>query len=180
LDSQVKVQPVSTHAVEELLFEVMAMLENGFHEAFGVSLFTHDMNYLEAMKSISRFASKGQAFLLRLAKELVRIFSDWLDVRELRKLSTHSSKDELGSNKLLEDVLAQKVGAEKARKVFGPIAGAYDMRVGDAHPTSSKIGDGLKLAGIDDKNSFLRQEEQLISNFGQSIWCTGKVLFEKP
>lgn len=180
LDSQVKAQPASTHAVEELLFEVMSMLENGFREAFDVPLFTHDINRLEAMKHISRFASKDQASLLRLAKELVRIFSDRLDVRELRKLSTHSNKDKLGSNKLLEDVLAQKVGPEKARKVFGPIAGAYDMRVGDAHPTSSKIGDALTLAGIDNSNSFLRQGEQLISNFGQSIWWIGKLLFEKP
>src|SRR5690554_52602 len=180
LDSQVKAQPASTHAVEELLFEVMAMLENGFREAYDVPLFTHDINRLEAMKHISRFASKDQASLLRLAKELIRIFSDRLDVRELRKLSTHSNKDKLGSNKLLEDVLAQKVGLEKARKVFGPIAGAYDMRVGDAHPTSSKIGDALALSGIDNSNSFLRQGEQLISNFGQSIWWIGKLLFEKP
>lgn len=180
LDLQVKAQPASTHAGEELLFEVMAMLENGFREVFYVQLFTHDINRLEAMKHISRFASKDQTSLLRLAKELVRIFSDRLDVRELRKLSTHSDKDKLRSNKLLEDVLAQKAGPEKARKVFGPIAGAYDMRVGDAHPTSSKIGDALKLAGIDDSNSFLRQGEQLISNFGQSIWWIGKLLFEKP
>ncbi|MFP1452251.1 hypothetical protein ACLB1N_12265 [Escherichia coli] len=90
------------------------------------------------MKHISRFTSKDLTSLLRLAKEIVA-FSDRLDVRELRKLSTHSNKEKLGSNKLLEDILAQKVGAEKAREIFGPIAGAYDMRVGDAHPTSSKI-----------------------------------------
>lgn len=180
LASQVKAKPASTHAVEKLLFEVMSMLENGFREDFNVSLFTHDFNRSEAMKQISRFASKDQASLLRLAKELIRVFSDRLDVRELRKLSTHLNKEKLGSNKLLEDILAQKVGPEKARKVFGPITGVYDMRVGDAHPTSSKIGEALRLAGIDDNNSFLRQGEQLISNFGQSIWWIGKLLFEKP
>lgn len=180
LESQVKAQPASTHAVEDLFFEVMAMLENGFRDTFGVPLFTHDINRSEVLKHISRFASKDQASLLRLAKELVRVFSDRLDVRELRKLSTHSNKDKLGSNKLLEDVLAQKVGAEKARKIFGPIAGTYDMRLGDAHPTSSKIGDALQLAGIDDSSSYLRQGEQLISNFGQSIWWIGKLLFGKP
>lgn len=132
LDSQVKAKPASTHAVEKLLFEVMSMLENGFRKDFNFSLFTHDFNLSEAMKQISRFASKDQASLLRLAKELIRVFSDRLDVHELRKLSTHSNKEKLGSNKLLEDILAQKVGPEKARKVFGPIAGAYDMRVGDA------------------------------------------------
>ncbi len=180
LASQVKAQPASTHAVEDLLFGVMGKLEGGFRQEFNVSLFSHDLDHIEAMKQISRFASKDQASLLRLAKEIVRVFSDRLDVRELRKLSTHSNKDKLGSNKLLQDVLAQKVGTVKAREVFGPIVGAYDMRVGDAHPTSSKIGDALKLAGIDDSKSFLRQGEQLISNFGQSIWWVGKLLFEKP
>jgi hypothetical protein len=180
LDSQVNVQPASTHAVEELFFEVMNMLESGFKQEFGVSLFSHDIDRSEALKKISRFASKDQASLLRLAKEVVRVFSDRLNIRELRTLSIHPNKDKLGSNKLLQDVLAQKVGADTARKVFAPIVGAYDMRVGDAHPTSSRISDALELAGIDDENSFLRQGQQLISNFGQSIFWIGKMLFEKP
>ncbi|ECX7886068.1 hypothetical protein CNP51_24340 [Salmonella enterica] len=177
-DSQVKAQPAATYAVEEIFFDTMDMLESGFRQVFNVPLFTHDIDRSEAMKHISRFTSKDLTSLLRLAKEIVRIFSDRLDVRELRKLSTHSNKEKLGSNKLLEDILAQKVGAEKAREIFGPIAGAYDMRVGDAHPTSSKIGEALKLAGIDENSSYLRQGEQLISNLGQSIWWVGKLLFQ--
>lgn len=179
LASQVKAQPASTHAVEDLLFKFMKFLEVRFRQEFNVSLYTHDIEYAAAMKHISRFASKDQTSLLRLAKELVRVFTDRLDVRELRKLSTHEDKEKLGSNKLLQDVLAQRVGTDKARLVFGAIAGAYDMRLGDAHPTSSKIGDALKLAGVDESKSFLRQGEQLISNFGQSIWWIGKLLFEK-
>ncbi|EFB4386831.1 hypothetical protein CO992_16535 [Escherichia coli] len=177
-NSQVKAQPAATYAVEEIFFDTMDMLESGFRQVFNVPLFTHDIDRSEAMKHISRFTSKDLTSLLRLAKEIVRIFSDRLDVRELRKLSTHSNKEKLGSNKLLEDILAQKVGAEKAREIFGPIAGAYDMRVGDAHPTSSKIGEALKLAGIDENSSYLRQGEQLISNLGQSIWWVGKLLFQ--
>lgn len=78
--------------------------------------------------------------MLRLAKQLVRVFSNRLDVRELRKLSTHADKEKLGSIKLLQDVLAQTVGTDKARLVFGAIVGVYNIRVGDAHPTRSKIG----------------------------------------
>jgi len=178
LASQVKAQPASTHAAEDLLFKVMYMLEDGFRHEFNISLYSHAVDYPATMNHVSRFASKDQASLLRLAKELVRIFSDRLNVRELRKLSTHSDKEKLGSNKLLQDVLAQKIGVDKARRVFGPIVGAYDMRVGDAHPTSSKIGDAMKLAEIDESKSFLRQGEQLISNFGRSIFWIGKLLFE--
>lgn len=175
--SQVRAQPATTHAVEKLLFKSMRMLEQGFNERLNVNLFTRDINDAEVMQHISRFASKDQASLLSLAKELVRVFSERLDVSALRKLSTHTKKNELGSNKLLEDVLAQKVGVDKAREIFGVIAGAYDMRIGDAHPTSSKIGDAIKLAGVDDSQSFLKQGEQLISNFGQAVWWTGKLLF---
>lgn len=180
LAAQVRVQPASTHAVEELLFKSMRMLEEGFRERFSIALFTHNIDDAAAMQHISRFASKDQASLLKLAKELVRVFTDRLDVRALRELSTHTEKDKLGSNKLLQDILAQKVGDDKARLIFGVIAGVYDMRLGDAHPTSSKIGGALKLAKIDESGSFLRQGEQLISNFGQSIWLIGKLLFGQP
>ena len=175
--AQVKTLPASTHAVEELLFKSMRMLEEGFHQEFNSTLFSHDIDDAEVMSHVSRFASRDQASLLGLAKELVRVFSDRLDISALRKLSTHSEKDKLGSIRLLQDILAQKVGIDKARKIFGPIAGVYDMRVGDSHPTSSKIGDAIELAGIDENKSFLRQGEQPISIFGQSIWLIGKLLF---
>ena len=51
------------------------------------------------------------------------------------------------------------------------------MRIGDPHPTSSKIGDALKLTNIDTTASYLKQGEQLISNFGYAIWTTGSLLF---
>jgi len=177
LASQVRAQPADTHAVEELLFECMRLLEGGFRKEFDVPLFSHEIDDASSMQHVSRFASKDQASLLRLAKELVRVFSDRLDVRSLRKISNHPEKEKLGSNKLLQSILAQKAGDERAREIFGAIAGAYDMRLGDAHPTTSKIGDALKLAGIDTTSSYLRQGEQLIGNFGHAVWWTGKLLF---
>jgi len=180
LAAQVRTQPASTHAAEDMFFESMRTLEAGFRREFNISLFTHDIDDAAVMQQVSRFASKDQASLLRLAKELIRVFSDRLNVRELRKLSTHMEKEKLGSNKLLQDVLAQKVDPDTARDIFGAIAGAYDMRVGDAHPTGSKIGDAFKLAGIDESCSFMKQGEQLIHNFGKSVWQVVKLLFGQP
>jgi hypothetical protein len=179
LSAQVKTQPASTHAVEELLFVSMRMLEQGFRKKFGFALFSHDIDDEAAMQQVTRFQSRDQASLLRLAKEIIRVFSDRLNVRELRKLSTHTDRDKLGSNKLLQDVLTKEVGEERARHVLGPVIGAYDLRVGDAHPTGSKIGEALKLAGIDESRSHLRQGVQLIHNVGHSVWWIGKLLFEK-
>jgi hypothetical protein len=177
LASQVRTQPASTHAVEDMLLGSMRLLETSFRQEFRFALFTHDLDDAEVMPMITRFTSSDKASLLKLAKEIVRVFSDRLNVRELRKLSTNSEKEKLGSNKLLQDVLAQKVGADTARHIFGPIAGTYDMRVGDAHPTGSKIGEALKLAGIDENLSYLRQGEQLIHNFGRSVWSIRELLF---
>ena len=176
LAAQVESRPASTHAVEDMLFGSMRMLEDVFHREFGISIFSHDINDAVAMQQISRFMSKDEASLLRLAKELIRVFSDRLSVRELRRLSGHVEKEKLGSNNLLQDLLAQKVGFDKARQIYAAIVGAYDLRVGDAHPTGSKIEDAFTLAGIDRSRSFLRQGEQLIHNFGRSIWWTGKLL----
>ncbi len=180
LAAQVKVQPASTYAVEDILFKAIKMLDEGFRQKFNVSIYTQDIDYDAAMQIISRFASNDLASLLKLAKELVRVFGDRLNVRELRKLAIHAEKEKFGSNKLLQNILAQKVGDEKAHLVFGPIVGVYDMRVGDAHPTSKKIKDALRLAGIDESKSFLRQGEQLILNFGKSICGIGTLLFGQP
>jgi len=177
LASQVRAQPASTNAVEEMLFGCMRLLEDKFRKTFGVSLFSHEIDDEILMQHISRFSSKDQPSLLRLAKDLVRIFTDRLDERSLRKLSEHPGKDKLKSNKLLQSILAQKVGEARAREVFSVIVGVYDLRLGDAHPTSSKIGEALKLASIDTSASYLRQGEQLISNFSHAIWHTGNLLF---
>jgi hypothetical protein len=141
-----------------------------------VSLFSHEIDDAASMQHVSGFSNKDKVSLLRLAKALFRIFSDRLDVRSFRKLSNHPDKEKLGSNQLLQSILTQKAGEARAREVFTAIAGAYDMRLGDAHPTSSKIGEALKLAGIDTTALYLRQGEQLFRNFGHAIWCTGSLL----
>lgn len=179
LASQVRVRPASTHAVEELLFKVMRMLEASFKQKLNVDLFSQDINDSELLRQISRFVSSDRASLLRLAKDLVRVFTDRLNVKALRELSEHKDKNKIGSNKLLQDIVAKKIGEDNAYKIFSVIVGVYEMRIGDAHPTSSKIEEAIKLAGIDTNQSFLRQGEQLISNFGQSIWCVGHALFER-
>ncbi len=177
LSAQVKTQIANTRAVEDSLFENMRMLEAAFQKHFNIKIFNHDINDALVKQQVSRFMSKDQASLLRLAKELVRVFTDRLDVRELRKLSQNAKKEDLKTNKLLEDILAQRAGAERARSVFGPIVGTYEMRLGDAHPTSKQIGDALELAGIRQDVSFLRQGERLIQNFGDAIYSIGDLIF---
>jgi hypothetical protein len=167
LSAQVKAKVATTHAVEELFFQSMRLLELGLSDKFGIV--SHDIDDKLLMSQVFRFHSKNQGSLLLLEKELVHLFSDRLNIRDLRMFSTHAEKEKLGSNKLLQDILSQKIGAKKTRQVFARIAGAYDMCVSDAYPIGSKIADAIKLAGIGQNRPHLRQREQLIHNFGQAI-----------
>lgn len=178
LASQVRVTPANTYAVEVLLLMGMNQLEANFKKIHNMDLFLHPIDETEFSKNILRFNSIDRASLLRLAKDLIRVFSDRLNVKTLRAISTHAKKHELGSNKLIQDILSQKIGEADAREALKVIAGVYDMRVGDAHPTGSKIDSALELAEIDADLSFLKQGEQLIANFGKSIWLIDSLLFE--
>jgi hypothetical protein len=81
----VRAKPASTYAVEEMFFGSMRLLEDGFRHKYEISLFTHDIDDFEVGQQISRFASKDRVTLLRLAKDIIRVFSDRLNVTELRK-----------------------------------------------------------------------------------------------
>jgi hypothetical protein len=177
LAAQVSCQPASTVAAEVTLFCVMRKLEDAFHSRYQKSLFSHDIVDDKAMQFVCRFHCNDQASLLRLAKEIIRVFSDRLNVHALRELSTHTDKEKHKSNKLLQDILSQHIGADEARRLFSVIVGTYDMRTGDSHPTGSKIAVAINLAGVDQGRSFLRQGEQLLYNFGQSLRQVGSHLF---
>lgn len=176
LDSQVKVRPARTYAAEDLLFKYLDLLERDFFKKYNKPLFSQELDE-QMTPNISRFSSIDKTSLLRLAKDLVRVFTDRLNVKSLREISQHKDKDKLGSNKLLQDIISQKIGADKAKALFSNIVGIYDMRLGDAHPTGSKIDDAIKLAGIDENLSYLRQGEQLIQNLQKTISYIGYVLF---
>ena len=149
-----------------------------FRDRFDGSLYSHDLDAAKATTSISRFDGVDDASLLRLAKELTRHFSDRLNMRLMREISTHENKSDMRSIKLLESILAQLSTQGLARRVLGPVVGVYELRVGDAHPTSSTIEEAFSLAGIDRSRSHLRQAEQMIDNYARAIWGVGKILFD--
>jgi hypothetical protein len=169
LDAQVSGKPAKTLAPEEVLVAAMDELGNAFYNKFSQPLFNHEIKKEDCIREVSRFKSIDQKSLLALAKELVRVFSDRLNTQSLRKVSTKEDKKKLGTIKLLEGVLSNEVGKDAAYSVFGPIVGVYELRLGDAHPTSSKIREAYPLIGIDEDSSYLKQGEQMIVSYLNSI-----------
>lgn len=175
--AQVRSAPADTSAPEEDLFMILSDFDEAFMRKYGTKLFGHDLDHNDARTKISRFQGSNGASVLRVAKELVRVFSDRINVQGLREISNHKDKNKLGSNKLLESILADASDRDSARKMFGVITGVYDLRIGDAHPTSSGISDAFSLAEVDTSLSNLRQTQQMIRNFGLSIENIGNALF---
>jgi hypothetical protein len=177
LAAQVRSAPASTKAPEERLKDLMKAVGDVFRDSFGGPLYAHELDQKTAT-SISRFDGLDDASLLRLAKELTRQFVDRLNVRLMRENSSHENKSKLGSIKLLESILARLSTEELARRVLAPVVGVYDLRTGDAHPTSSTIEEAYALAGIDRSKSPIRQAEQMIDNYARAIWGIGKILLD--
>jgi hypothetical protein len=160
LAAQVRTSPANTKAPEKRLSQLMKAAADVFYDRFGGPLYSHELD--ARAPTISRFDGTDDLSLLRLAKELTRQFSDRLNIPLLRKISSHGNNTNLGSIKLLESVLANLSTQDLARQILSVVVGVYDLRVGDAHPTSSKIEDAFSLAGIDRSKSHLRQAEQMI------------------
>lgn len=69
-----------------------------------------------------------------------------------------------------------RVGAVRDRsQTFNPKTGTWEKRNTDTGHFMDQKADGEPFKG----ESFLRQGEQLICNFGQSVWWIGKLLFER-
>ncbi|MGF6156539.1 hypothetical protein M2267_001782 [Ensifer sp. KUDG1] len=177
--AQVHTMPAKTYAAETKLEHIIEAFSQFFSDEFGVSVVIVPLDTTLFQKTISRFHGEDERSLLRLAKEMTRAFSDRLNIDVLREIAGVSKAEKLGSIKLIERILASKVGSEKAREICGILVGVYDLRTGDAHPTSSKIEESFQLVGVDRTLSYLRQAEQLIDRYGYSIWRTIRVLAER-
>jgi hypothetical protein len=175
LASQVRADPASTRAPETSFVELVSALEELFHRQFGLPLFGHPLSPIQ-VDEICRFKVSDEPSLLRLAKELVRAFTDRLSVKDLRKVAIGEKNADLKSMKLLERIVADRTSESAAHEIFQVVVGVYDLRTADAHPTSSSIAEAYLLAGIDRARSPLRQAEQMIDNYSRAIHAIGRAL----
>ena len=72
--------------------------------------------------------------------------------------------------KSLENYLATRVSAEEARAAsLGAFAGAYDLRLADAHMPKAELADAFKLAHVDPDAPPLAQGFQLLASVVQAL-----------
>ena len=96
--------------------------------------------------------------------------ADSIDAAAIHDYLSLPKKDRPGSLKSLEKLIAVKVGAEKARLYMGPLAGAYELRHGDAHLASSEINESFELVRVDPNSPTVIQGRQMLR------WCVGSIV----
>lgn len=175
--AQIKSQPADTRPPETMARMFVEKIAEDFETKFDAAIFGDSELSESDWQKISRFAVNDDASLLRLAKEIHRVFADRLNKKSLLQIANPSVKKELGSLKLLENLCADIIGVSNARKLMSPMFGIYELRIGDAHPTSSKIEDAFELCKIDRDLSFHSQAFQLISRFCEALSSIGFCLF---
>ena len=166
--SQVAVRPANTEAIEITLLKLMDVFDQLFIKHTGHSIYIREVSD-EDYERINRFHCRDHASLLCLAKDLVRVFLERLDLPLLRELAHITKSEKLGSIKLLERLLTQYTSEENARFRCSIFVGVYELRIGDAHPAESKIEDALHLAQINTSLSYLKQGTQLLVNFANAL-----------
>jgi hypothetical protein len=135
------------------------------------------------MRSISRFRALEPDGLFTLAKDLMRLIADRIDTVALQKLVAPPKGEKWGSLKSLEKVLATLVSADEARAIMGPLAGAYDLRLADAHLPPDELDNAFALVGVDPSTQPIKQGLSLIVAVVDALYkvgCIVRAQVEKP
>jgi hypothetical protein len=176
--SQNLAEPADTFAPEVALWENLARLQGLTLEVFGRPLLKHLPAKEEFFHRIHRFYSDSFEDVCALSKELHRIVSEPIDLDLLNETidpgnAKTAKEKKLGQIKRLAMWL-DAVGVD-GRTVTSALAGIYDLRISDAHITSSNARDALKILKIpQDTKDYMKVCYTIIGLVANCIASIGK------
>jgi hypothetical protein len=176
LESQVEAEPAETQAPEAYLPRVISLLNSLASERLGFALFREHAQYRAIVAHAHRFRAIDAAGLYALAKDIARLTADSIDGSSLQKIVAPPKGTNWGSLKSLEKVLGLKVGADKARTILGPLAGAYELRLADAHLSPEDLSNAFQLVGIDPSQPFVNQGARLLASCVLALYEVAEVI----
>jgi hypothetical protein len=178
LSSQMRAEPAKTFAPEVILPDIMEMLNSAFAQAIGAPLFRSHAETATIIERSSRFRALVAGGLFALAKDLMRVVADQIDAAALQKVVPPPNGTKWGSLKSLENYLATRVSVERARALVGPLAGAYDLRLADAHMPKAELVDAYKLARVNPNTPALAQGFWLMASVTQALMDIYRVMID--
>jgi hypothetical protein len=178
LMSQMEVKPANTVAPEVSLWRSVDSLQTAFTNKFSRPLFRGTMGEPSARLRIHRFHAIDREGIFYLSKELTRGLIEWFDITSLKKL-TPSQDNKLGSLKRLEK-LVSATGAEGYR-IMGPLFAVYDLRIADAHISSSDVSDKFQLLGLAPRaDNYVEQGKMLLQKVADTLVTISACLRSNP
>ena len=168
--------PAATQAPESFLPDGIAVLNDAFTKRFGVVLFRPRNNSNEEFQSCHRFKALSAPGLYGLAKDIVRAVVEHIDTAGLHKIVTPPEKENWGSLKSLEKVLATITEEKRARAALGPFHGIYNLRLADAHIAGEDLDSAYRLARVDRALPFVMQGRDLLITCVTSLYTIADAL----
>lgn len=178
LSAQMRTIVAETSAPEKILEGLIEKIDPLFEQAIGSKLFRPYSDLDKLHKTISRFRTLEPNGLFSLAKDIMRLIADRIDISPLQKAAPPPPKEKWGSLKSLEKYLATISSNDEARKLMGPLFGIYELRIADAHLAKSDLGSALTLAGINPDSHPLEQGYNLINNAAEAVWAAGDIVYK--
>jgi len=174
--AQVQVKPAETQAPEAYLEPGMQRLSQVVRNRFGVEAVRDHADVAGLMSRCHRFRAVDEEGLLALAKDLTRVVADRIDATALQTIVAPEKGKKWGSLKSLEKVVAADIGYDKARALFGPLFGIYELRIADAHLSNDEREENLRLARVDPNSPLVIQGCQMIESCVQVLWSAAAII----
>ncbi|SEL87158.1 hypothetical protein SAMN05444354_109130 [Stigmatella aurantiaca] len=176
LDAQMRTKPAETNAPEAQFSIALTRLDAACRDRWKAPLLKQHSQIPNILRTIHRFRALAPEGLLALAKDMARLTVDSIDTGPLQTLVPLEKGEKRGSIKSLERALATLVPPEEARRLTGPLAGVYDLRLGDAHLPTADMNCSFTLAGIDPSVSTIRQAMQMMETTAKTFEAMSDVL----
>ncbi len=178
--SQNLASPVSTIAPETMLWANLNAVQSLFQERFGATFFSALPDEATFFRAIHRFYDQSFRQVCELAKELMKIVVERIEMRSINLL--------LGPSKSEVENDARQIKRLKhwfdrhghdGRKITGPLVGVNDLRQGAAHAGESKAKAGLEMFGFPkDSTDFQAINFAVIASVAWSLGWIAKTVEE--
>lgn len=175
LASQVEAEPAATYAPEEILRDMLKAVNEMALDRVGIRVFRDHAETTNLIGKVHRFRALDDSGLYALAKDIARLTADSIDASALQSVVPLKKGEKRGSLKSLEAFVAAYVGPEGARAIVGPLFGAYELRLADAH-LPGDVKPSLELLRIDAASPPVIRGKQLIQACADSLVAIGLIL----
>lgn len=168
-------KPADSKAPEIMIERALDWLNYVFQLKFGESLLREHSETDNLKVQIHRFRGIDESGLRSLAKDLVKYSIERMDKRSLID-SLGLTNSNLGTLKLLQSLLSKYTDEQYAHDRMTPLFGAYDLRVADAHLSSSDVEECYSKLSVDRSAPFVHQAMQLIDSVQKAFGISGAEL----